>query len=396
MLPSLGQAPYAGSMPLRHAFSTAAITAVLLTAGGLAAGTPVIAAPSTPITIAVEAPLTGAQANNGMDMYRGVKLAVDQVNAKGGVLGRPVQLIKADDQANPALAQSVAQSVQAAGAVAVIGPYDSSVGLVNLPTYVQNRIVPVQLTSTDQTTGLGVTVQPKNSQISPVEIAYMQDGYGYTGCPTVVMLVDPSDYTVGMADRVDQGMMCGDGAPKARITVTPGQPNYTAQVSAALALSPDILYVSTYYPEGAAIAKAILAAKTKAHCFMGLANVDPAFVTEAGLPAARNCTFSGVPAAAQLPSAANYVAAYKKAFGKQPGVWGTFTYDSTMMLFAAMTKAGSTDYAPVLKNLKATKGYAGQTGTINMNAKNGNRVKPPVFILEVDKKGVFVVKPGAA
>lgn len=373
-----------------------AFIALTLASGFTVTGTAAQAAPPEPITIAVEAPLTGSQSANGIDMYRGVKLAVDQVNAKGGVLGRKVRLVKADDQANPDLALSVAAGVKAAGAVAVVGPYNSSVGVVNLPFYVQNRIIPVQMTSTDQTTGMGVTIQPKNSQISPVEVSYMQDGYGYTGCPSVVMLVDPSDYTVGMADRVDTGMMCGDGAHKKRIVVTPGLSDYTAQVSQALALKPDILYVSTYYPEGAAIAKAILVAKTTAHCFMGLANVDPAFVTASGIPAARNCTFSGVPAAAQLPTATAYVTAYRKAFGEQPGVWGTFTYDSAMMLFAAMAKAGSTDYAPVLKNLRNTKGYSGQTGTITMNAKTGNRVKPPVFILEVDKKGVFVIKPGVS
>jgi len=382
-------------MTTRRSRSCAAFTILALSCGVISATTPANAAPSGPITIAVEAPLTGSQSNNGIDMYRGVKLAVDQINAKGGVLGRKVRLIKADDQANPELALSTAKDVQAAGAVAVVGPFNSSVGVVNLPFYVQNRIVPVQMTSTDQTTGLGVTVQPKNSQISPVEIAYMQDGYGFSGCPSVVMLVDPSDYTVGMADRVDKGMMCGDGAPKKRILITTGLTDYTAQVAEAVALRPDILYVSTYYPEGAAIARAILASKTKAKCFMGLANVDPAFVTQAGLPAARNCTFSGVPAAAQLPSATSYVKAYKKAFGAQPGVWGTFTYDSAMMLFAAMEKAGSTDYAPVLKNLRTTKGYLGQTGTINMNTKTGNRVKPPVSILEVDKNGVFVVKAGS-
>ena len=57
-------------------------------------------------------------------------------------------------------------------------------------------------------------------------------------------------------------------------------------------------------------------------------------------------------------------AAYKKAFKAQPGVWGTFTYDSANILFAAMTKSKSTDYAAVMKKLLATKGFAGQTGTI--------------------------------
>ena len=369
--------------------SVAALAALVVsgTAAGLAAA-PVASAAPSPIIIALEAPLTGSQASNGIDMYRGAKLAVDQVNAKGGVLGRKVQLIKADDQANPDIALAVARKVKARGAVAVIGPYNSSVGLVNLPYYLANGITPVQMTSTDDTTGEGVTVQPKNSQISPVEINYMSQS---SGCPKVVMLVDPSAYTQGMADRVGKAMVCGDGVPVASIPITEGLASYTSQVAQALALSPDIIYVSTYYPEGSKIATAITAANTTSSCFMGLANVDPAFVSAAGIPASQRCVFSGVPEAAQLPDASSYVKAYRAKFNATPGVWGTFTYDSANVLFAAMTKAGSEKSSPVLKALLKTKNFAGQTGSITINAKTGNRTKVPVYVLKVDKAGTFVI-----
>ena len=365
--------------------------AALVLSGSAAslAAAPSASAASSPITIALEAPLTGAQSSNGIDMYRGAKLAVDQINAKGGVLGRKVVLIKADDQANPDLALSVAQKVQAAGAVAVIGPYNSSVGVVNLPYYLSHSITPVQMTSTDDTTGEGVTVQPKNSQIAPVESDYVYKQY--SGCPKVVMLVDPSTYTQGMADRFGKAMVCGDGKPVTSIAITEGQSSYATQVSQALALSPDLVYVSTYYPEGSKIATALAASTSKASCLMGLANVDPAFVTAAGIPASQRCVFSGVPAAAQLPTASSYVKAYKAKFNATPGVWGTFTYDSANILFAAMTKAGSVKYNPVLKNLLATKNYSGQTGSITIDPKTGNRTKVPVYILKVDKNGTFVI-----
>jgi branched-chain amino acid transport system substrate-binding protein len=364
------------------------LASVIVAGTGLATAPLATAAPA-PIIVALEAPLTGSQADNGIDMYRGAKLAVDQINAKGGVLGRKVTLIKADDQADPALALSVAQKAKAAGAVAVIGPYNSSVGVVNLPYYLSHGITPVQLTSTDDTTGEGVTVQPKNSQIAPVESDYVYKTF--SGCPKVVMLVDPSTYTQGMADRFGKAVMCGDGKPVASIPITEGQASYTSQVSQALAMSPDLVYVSTYYPEGSKIATALSAANSKASCLMGLANVDPAFVSAAGIPASQRCVFSGVPAAAQMPDAASYVKAYRAAFKATPGVWGTFTYDSANVLFAAMTKAGSEKSSPVLKSLLKTKNYAGQTGSITIDPKTGNRTKVPVYILKVDKDGVFVI-----
>lgn len=343
----------------------------------------------TPIVIAIEAPLSGAQASNGRDMARGVKLAVNQINAAGGVNGRPVKLVRLDDQANPELALSMVEQAKAAGAGAVIGPYNSSVGLVNLQAYIDAGIVPVQMTSTDLTTGLGVTVQPKNSQISPPEIAEVLSA----DPSNVVMIVDPSTYTVGMAQRMRAGLEEA-GVEVSAVRITAGKKAYARDVRKALSRNPDVLYISTYYPEGSKIARAI-GRVGSVPCLMGLANVDPAFVTEAGLDNAQICVFSGVPEATQLPGnrAARYVDQYIAAFNKVPGVWSPFTYDSANILFAAMEAAGSTDYAAVMAELLATTDFPGATGLITIDPATGNRENLPIYIMEVDDEGNFIPLP---
>jgi branched-chain amino acid transport system substrate-binding protein len=342
------------------------------------------------IRIALEGPLTGEQASNGLDMLRGVQLAVDEANAGGGVLGRRVRLIEADDRADPGIAEITARSVAGQGAVAVIGPYNSSVGLRNLPLYAALKVLPFHLTSTDDTTGLGLTIQPKNSQISPVEVSYI----AALKPATVVMLVDPSAYTQSMADRLEAGL-AARGVIVARIGINAGQADYTAQVRDALDLAPQVVYSSTYFPEGALIARALAAearAGRAAGCFMGLANQDPAFIAAAGIADSQRCVFSGVPSPEQFPSAAGYVAAYRRQFpGAVPGVWGTFTYDSAKMLFAAMEQVGTVNYEPVLAALLATVGYQGATGPITMDPATGNRTNVPVRILRVTPEGRFVV-----
>ncbi len=369
---------------------TLRITAMSALALGTLAATVVVPAQAAqskaPIVIAVEAPLTGAQASNGIDMARGVQLAVDEVNASGGIKGRKIRLVKLDDMADPKLAADMVTAAQKAGAVAVVGPYNSSVGLVNLPLYIKAGITPVQMTSTDQTTGMGITVQPKNSQISPVEVKYI------TGqkVKKVAMLVDPSDYTQGMADRTRTALTAA-GITVTSTPITEGAADYTAQVKTALSTSPDLVYVSTYYPEGSKIAKSLTSAKTTAQCFMGLANVDPAFVTEAGVANAARCKFSGVPAAAQLPTAAIFTKSFTKAFSTAPGVWGVFTYDSTKLLADALKSVGNTKYQPVLNQLLKTKNYKGQTGLITIDKKTGNRTNVPVFILTVNSSGTFTI-----
>jgi len=371
----------------RHALVSAGIaTAAVLGIGGL----PAASAAPAPLIIAVEAPLTGSQAANGKDMLRGVILAAREVNARGGVLGHPVKIVRIDDKADPALAKSSVAKAKRAGAFAVVGPYNSSVGVINLPLYLKNSIVPVHMTSTNDTDGEGVTVQPKNNQISPVESTYVLS----TGTASVAMLVDPSTYTQGMADRLASSLT-SQGVSVTQIPIAEGQADYTSEVAQALATSPGLLYSSTYYPEGSKIAIAIEAATTASStkCLMGLANVDPTFVTEAGLAASQRCVFSGVPTAAQMPGkrAAAYVRAYERAFDKEPGVWGIFTYDSARLLFASIERAGRTTFDSALAKLKHTRNYAGATGTITIDPDTGNRRVVPVYILDVDDAGEFVV-----
>jgi len=339
------------------------------------------------IGIAVEAPLTGSQASAGQDMLRGVQLAVNQYNAKGGYYGRSVQIVQIDDQANPKLAKAAAAKAIKAKVAAVIGPYNSSVGLINLPIYTKAKIVPVQMTSTDDTTGYGVTVQPKNSQISPVESNYI---LSLLKPAKVSMITTDSVYTVGMSARLKAALEA-KGVLVTNVVVQDNQADYTAAVQQALTNNPTVVYLSTYFAEGAKIATALKATGNPAKCFAGLANQDPGFVAAAGIPASQNCVFSGVPTPQQFPTAKSYVANYKKTFpGKTLGTWGTFTYDSANILFASWKKADPFTYKKVIAQLKKTKNYRGATGKITIN-KVGNRPNVPVSILTVDDKGNFNV-----
>jgi branched-chain amino acid transport system substrate-binding protein len=166
---------------------------------------------------------------------------------------------------------------------------------------------------------------------------------------------------------------------------------YTDRVAVALKSNPDLVYVSTYFPAGVQIAKALAASGTTPRCLMGLANVDNGFVAKATLAEAQRCVFSGVPAATEMPSAKTYVRQYHATFRKTPGVWGSFTYDSARILFAAIDRAKGYGFTAVERQLRATKGYRGATGTITINRKTGYRTNVPVRILRVDNRKRFVI-----
>ena len=371
-------------------FTRSRVAAAALAAVGLAAAAlapiPAVAGDKGTIVIALEAPLTGSQASNGKDMLRGAQLAAMQVNARGGVLGRTIKIVGVDDKADPALGAQAVQEAKAAGAVAVIGPYNSSVGLVNLSLYEEAGIVPLRMTSDNRTEGYGATLQPMNSQISPVEVDYISG----LGIDSVAMLVDPSAYTKSIASRTAKGLEKA-GIKVTQIVIPASASDYSAEVGEALATGPDMVYSATYFPEGVLIAEELAQANTTATCFMNLANVDDAFVEEAGITTSRTCTFSGVPAAPQLPYAGDYVTAYRAEFDVNPDVWGAFTYDSAWVLFNAMAQTGTTQYAPLLDAVLHTRGLQGATGPIDIRSKSGNREDVPMYILKVNRKGDFVI-----
>ncbi len=343
--------------------------------------------PLEPLLVGLQAPLRGDQRSNGQDIYRGALLAAEQLNAAGGVLGRQVQIVRSNDGADPGRALRAARRVRGSGADFVIGPYNSSVGLEGLPFYVREKILPLHLTSTDDTDGLGITIQPKNSQISPVEADYILS----QNVKRVTMIVDPSAYTKGMADRLDNALSAA-GVKVKRVAINPGENQYRKLLAKALASKPDLLYVSTYFPEGSRITRSLYRTGETVPRFMGLGNVDPGFIEAAGLEASMAAVFSGVPEAAQLPRAGNYVQAYRQRFDEEPGVWGTFAYDKMQLLAGVLEQEGTTRYGRVLNTLLATKGYRGQTGRISIDPLTGNRLKLPIDILRVNRNGLFEVK----
>lgn len=301
-----------------------------------------------------------------------------------------IQIVPADDKADPDTGKAVAQQMVDDGVFAVIGPYNSSVGIENLKTYLDADVVTIHLTSNRATNGEGFTIQPKDFQTAPIEADAITDQFK---AHTVAVIYDPQTYTAGIASQL-RDLLEKRGVDVVMYEASkPGKKSYVDLVRHVQQLAPDLVYVQTYYPQGGLIAKELDQIGVQSTCFMGLANQDPAFVDVAGSGAARRCAFSGVPSPQQFPAAAQYVTDYQARFGAQPGTWGSFTYDSMKLLFDAVGRAGGWDAGTVNDALAQTNGYEGVTGTITIDPSTGNRVDVPVVILQVDADGSFVVDP---
>jgi ABC-type branched-subunit amino acid transport system substrate-binding protein len=338
--------------------------------------------------IAVEGPMSGTQASTGIDMANGAQLAVDQINAAGGVDGVRLSLVSLDDKATAAGGIAAAHQALSKHVFAVVGPFNSSVGVANLPLFARAGLPIVRLTSSVKTEGFGVTTQPMDSQVAPVEINEITKVLHATR-PAIVY--DTSTYTAGIAKQVKAGLAKAGDPVVSMVSVTSTQTNYASAVRKVAAAHPGLLYVAAYGAEAGGIAKAASAAGT-GRCFVDLAAQGPDFVTAATQPVASACLSSGVPSAQQFAGASRYVTNYQSMFHTSPGTWGTFTYDSVEVLANAIKQAGWHQKS-VITAMDHTRNLQGITGPITIAPSTGNRVQSTVVILDVNSAGNYVVDP---
>lgn len=335
--------------------------------------------------------MSGEQASTGLDMLRGARLAAARLNANGGVVGRRVVLVAGDDKADPAIGAKVARRLVRSDVSAVIGPFNSAVGLLTLPIYRAAGLPILRLTSATATEGFGVTTQPMVSQIAPVEVSELTR---VLHVHSVAVLYDPSAYTSAISRQLTSSLKARGVSVPVDAVLDPhaSSTQLDQELQEVRAAGPDVIYLAMYGPQAGVIA-ARLAAIPGAYgrCFVDLAAQGPSFVSAAGKPAAARCLNSGVPSAEQLPGGNAYTAAYRSRFHISPGTWGAFAYDSLNMLAATVERTHSWARAKLRKALLHTRGFRGVTGTTTILRPTGNRANPPVVILDINSAGKYTI-----
>ncbi len=333
----------------------------------------------------LEAPLSGEQASLGRGMLKGAQLAATQLNARGGILGKQVEVIPIDDAADPATGVKAAKAAIAEGLDGIVGPYNSGVGVETLPLYRDAGLVPIRLTSDNSTNGLGFTLQPMTYQIAPVASQALT---GWLGAKTVAIAYDPTqNYTVSVSRALRESLEEAGVTLTAYAKVQPGKKSYTGVVDKLAAAKPDVIYAAVYFPEGGLIAKEMHEGNVKSQCIADYASYDTGFVETAGVAAARACPVVGVPAPEDFSGAAANVGAYRAKFGQNPGTWSPYTYDSLNFLAYGIERAGGTGAKKLSDVLDGVKGWKGWTGSVTIDPHNGNRRPATVVIVDTDAKG---------
>lgn len=230
----------------------------LLSVAALAMSIAFTATAHADMNIAVVGPLTGGYASFGEQMKAGAVLAVEDINAAGGVLGEKLKLTTADDACDPKQAVAVANKLAADKVVFVAGHFCSGSSIPASNVYAEEDIIQISPASTnpkltDERAGPNVyRVCGRDDQQGSVAGAYLASKFGGK---RIAIIHDKQAYSKGLADETRKAMNAAGKQEVMYETVTPGEKDYTALVSKLKLAKVDVLYYGGYHPEAGLIVR---------------------------------------------------------------------------------------------------------------------------------------------
>jgi len=369
---------------------------VLALALGLCAARPASAA--EPIRVGLLAPLTGPWASEGQEMKRNLELLVGEQNARGGLLGRTVELVAEDDGGDPRTASLAAQRLTTKGVVAVVGTYGSAVTEATQSILDEAGLIQIANGSTAvRLTEKGLKrffrTCPRDDEQGRVAVeALLKAKPG----GKIAVLHDSSAYSKGLADEITTLLKKKGQAPVFFDALTPKEQDYSAILTKLKAAGPDVVFFTGYYPEAGLLLKQKRQMGWGVPFLGGDAINNPDLVKIAGKEAAQGFRFLSPPVPKDLdtPEARAYVAAYQKKYGEAPSsIYGVLAGDGFRVIAKAIEATKATDPEKLAAYLAGgLKDFPGYTGRIAFNAK-GDRVGELYRVYQVDAEGKFALQP---
>jgi len=380
---------------------------VALLSLSLAAGCGTTAAPKTgasdtsPIKVGGNLELTGSTAMFGQAAQNAINLAFAQQNAKGGVLGRQLTLVAADNKSDAGESTAaVTKLVTQDKVMAVIGSMTSSVTLAAIPVVTDNKIPMISPSGTNSK----LTVDPATGAVRPwiFRACFIDPFQGQVGAnfvltnlkaKTAAVIIDQkSDYSKGLAESFVTNFKKGNGTITGTEQYVGGSDkDFRSILTNIKAENPDMVWVPGYYQEVGLIVKQARELGMNMPFMGGDGWDDPQLFNIGGADALNN-TYYVDHVATDDPALATFVNDYKAKFNSVPNAMGALGYDAANMLIQAITDANSTDSEKVRTALENMKGFKGVSGDITIDPKTHNPQKSAVIISNKDGKPVFVTR----
>ncbi len=348
------------------------------------------AAAADVIKIGLLAPLTGFAAADGLSVSNSVKLAVDQVNERGGLLGKKVELIVEDDAAQAKEAVGLARKlVQRDGVVAVVGgsysmpsravaPLFQEFGIPFVAGYAVHPDITVAGDFCFRNGFLG-TVEGRGAGVVAVDMLQAK---------TVGLLTMDNDFGRTLADGFREYVVA-KGAKVVFDQIYPlGEKDFSAYLTSIKDADPDVVLASGYYAEAAGIVKQAYEMGLRSQILGEEGYDSPKFIELAGAEAAEGTIIvTNLDRDDPRPVVQEFISEYRKRYGMEPDMVGASNYDAFMIIADAIRRAGTTDPEQVRDAIAATSDFDGVTGIITGFTDIGEVIKP--VQVQIVKDGAF-------
>jgi branched-chain amino acid transport system substrate-binding protein len=298
---------------------------------------------------------SGDLASYGIPSVRAAELVVKEINSKGGVLGREVQLLVEDDVCKPEVATNTATRLISQGVHVVIGHICSGATKAALGIYNDSKIVTMSpsatnpdLTQSGRYPYFFRTIASDDAQ-ARLETDFALD---VLKLKKIAVIHDKGDYGKGIAEFAKKFL---EESGRAEVVlyegVTPGAMDYSAIVQKIKRFKAEAVIYGGYHPEAAKIIKQMRKKRMKTIFISDDGVKDDIFIKVAGKNA------EGVYATGPKDVSANPMAvaaneAHKKEYGAEPGAFFLNAYSAALALLSAVEKAGKTDYNAVSHALR--------------------------------------------
>jgi branched-chain amino acid transport system substrate-binding protein len=328
--------------------------------------------------------LTGALSTFGVSSIQGAKMAVEEINAAGGTLGQPIQLIVEDNGSKAGETATILRKfISQDKVVAVLGGLTSSSTMEGAPL-AQAAKLPLL---TPSATNIAVTkignyifrscfIDPFTGQMMA---KFARDRL--QAKEAIVMTDVKQDYSVGLTDAIRLYFSQSGAKILSALSYSSGDTDFRTQLTAVRMAHPEVVFLPGYYTEAALIL--LQARQLGIRCpFVGGEGWDsPTLVQVAGKAADGNYYTDHFSAADPDPKVQKFVQTYRAKYATLPDALAALWYDGARLLTQAVQRAGSTDPEKVREALAATRDFDGVTGFISIDD-NRNASKPGV-ILEI-------------
>ncbi|MGA2957012.1 MAG: ABC transporter substrate-binding protein [Thermodesulfobacteriota bacterium] len=332
--------------------------------------------------------LTGTAAQYGISTYEGLEVAMEEINAAGGILGKKIQILKGDDSADPRQAVNVVQKFITRDKVLVIIGAELT-GTTRVTAPISNGAQTVQFTAS--ATGAGLTDNLPYAFRNALPEAYaipfvVEAAKKKFKVGSVVIITSYNlDYSVDLTKIYEKALAAAGIKVQDKISYAEGDIDFSAQVSKLKALKPEVVVMTGYYQESAQLM--IEMRKQGINCPILGSNGfnDPKILELAGKAMEGSVWASGFFPDNPDPKVRKFVAKVQEKYKKQPNQFHAQAYDALMIIAEAIKRAGVTESTPENRTkirdvLAKITDFPGVSGTHTFKPGKGDAEKS-VFIL---------------